>query len=171
MRGTGCLRSRRPSWQDRLKASDTLELSRVDKSTCHTSRNAISGGEEVDVSGPGSRGDPGAVAGMLREGEGALEQQRSNTRAATTDVDGPAWTPSGMDALLCHPLLLVTCLLCLLQGKCECARRVSDQWCVLWVLSLLIDRSEEVLVCGRGSVWCSQPPTHCLPSLPLLVDW
>lgn len=118
----GCLRSRRRT--DGRAASDTLELSRVDKSTCHTSRNAISGGgEEVDVSGPGSSGDPGAVAGMLRvcgEGEGTLEQQRSNTRAATTDVDGPAWTPSGMDALLCHPLLLVTCFLCLLQGECEC---------------------------------------------------
>lgn len=63
----------------------------------------------------------GPWRGCCVEGEGALEQQRSNTRAATTDVDGPAWTPSGMDALLCHPLLLVTCFLCLLQGECECA--------------------------------------------------
>lgn len=75
----------------------------------------------MDVSRPGSSGDPGAVAGMLSGGgEGALEQQRSNTRAATTDVDGPAWTPSGMDALLCQPLLLVTCFLCLLQGEFQC---------------------------------------------------
>lgn len=66
---------------DGRKASDTLELSRVDKSTYHTSRNAISG-EEVDVSGPGSSGDPGAVAGMLSGGgggAGAAAQQHSGS--------------------------------------------------------------------------------------------
>lgn len=99
------LRSRRRT--DGRTASDTLELSRVDKSTCHTSRNAISGGgggEEVDVSGPGSSGDPGAVAGMLRaagRGRGRWSSSAATLGQRPRTSTGrhghlAAWTPSSV---------------------------------------------------------------------------